>query len=137
MNRPEALQALLSARVGHLATTRPGGTPHIVPITFAVLNEILVTMIDHKPKTTRHLQRLINLEHNPRASVVVDRYSEDWSDLWWVRVDGPASIHEEGEKWESSREGLAAKYEQYAQTPPEGPAIVIVMEKLSWWASTP
>lgn len=137
MNRPEALRALAAARVGHLGSTRPDGAPHIVPITFAITDGTLVTMVDHKPKTTQRLQRLVNLESTPRASVMVDHYSEDWSELWWVRIDGPASIHHDGELWESSRRELAAKYAHYARKRPEGPAIAVTIETVTSWESTP
>ena len=73
MNVPEAVEAVARARVGRLATTRPDGRPHVVPITFAVIGDTVATMIDHKPKTTTRLQRLENLEANPVASILVCR----------------------------------------------------------------
>lgn len=137
MNRPEARELLAAARVGRLATTRPDGAPHVVPITFAVTDGLLVTMIDHKPKSTRRLQRLANIEHEPRVSMIVDSYSEDWSELWWVRVDGTASIHHDDDSWTLARDSLATKYGQYANRPPQGPAIVVRIEDIRWWESTP
>lgn len=137
MNRSEALAALAGARVGHLATTKPDGTPHVVPITFAVDHGTIVTMIDHKPKSTTRLQRLINIEANPRVSVLADAYSEDWSRLWWVRVDGTAGIHDAGGLWARAREALAAKYDQYGERPPQGAAITMPIDELTWWSSTP
>lgn len=94
-------------------------------------------MIDHKPKSTQRLQRLVNIEHEARVSMIVDSYSEDWSELWWIRVDGRASIHDGGDLWALARESLAAKYTQYAERPPQGPAIVIRIEGLTSWESTP
>ena len=137
MNRPEALEALSKARNAHLATITPEEHPHIVPVTFAVVDNWIATMVDHKPKTTMRLQRLENIQHRPQASLLTDHYEEDWDQLWWVRIDGQATLHEQGETWEMSRQSLASKYEQYTERPPEGPAIVIEIDRIKWWASTP
>jgi hypothetical protein len=31
------------------------------------------------------------LSENPRVSLLVDRYAEYWTQLWWVRADGDAA----------------------------------------------
>ena len=80
--------------MGHLVTVRPNGRPHVVPVTYALAGNSVVTMIDHKPKTTDRLQRLINIENNPVATLMSDHYSEDWTALWWVREIGRASCRE-------------------------------------------
>jgi PPOX class probable F420-dependent enzyme len=136
VDRTEALAFLESSRVGRLATTRPDGRPHIVPVTFARTGAVIVTMIDHKPKTTTRLQRLANIEAHPEASLLVDEWSEDWRRLRWVRVDGSALIHERDDMWRESRVALAAKYDQYRDRPPEGPAVVISIDRVVSWAST-
>ena len=59
-----------------------------MPVTFAVLGDIIVIAIDHKPKRSMNLKRLRNIADNPRVSLLVDRYDDDWSQLWWVRADG-------------------------------------------------
>lgn len=136
MDEVEALRRLRTSRVARLATLRPEGSPHLVPVTFAFVGEHIVTMIDHKPKTTTSLQRLANVEKSPHASLIVDHYSDDWSELWWVRVDGHAMVHNGGELWVEGRQALAAKYRQYEHRPPDGPAIAIRLDHLSFWAST-
>jgi PPOX class probable F420-dependent enzyme len=97
---------------------------------------MFVTMIDQKPKTTTTLKRLDNIEANPRVSVLVDAWSEDWSELWWVRVDGTAKTHDSGDLWEVARSLLVAKYPQYRQDPPRGPAIVITVDTVRFWEGT-
>ena len=94
-------------------------------------------MVDHKPKTTTRLQRLANIEQNSQVSLLADHYEEDWDALWWVRVDGQAELHEEGHIWETARRALAGKYEQYRERPPEGAAIIMTMNRVVWWSSTP
>ncbi len=135
MNRAEAFALLERSRVARLATTRPDNSPHVVPVTFALVDGAIVTMIDHKPKTTMRLQRLANIESEPRVAVLVDEWSEDWDRLSWARFDGLAGIHQEDTVWADSRESLAARYDQYRDRPPEGPAIVVAIEKVTYWAS--
>lgn len=135
MERAEALAFLEVARVGRLGTVRPDGTPHVVPITFALVGETIVTMVDHKPKTTTRLQRLTNIQANPTATLLVDEWFEDWDRLRWVRVDGTAATHPDGDRWSESRAALAAKYAQYADRPPEGTAIVISIDHVTGWSS--
>lgn len=132
-HRDTGLELIASEPVARLATTRPSGKPHLVPITFVVDGERIITMVDHKPKTTTHLIRLANIEVNPGVSVLVDHYEERWSELWWVRVDGVGTIHTGGETWARARSLLAAKYHQYSDQPPTGPAIVIDVESVSSW----
>lgn len=136
MSTAEALDFLAGSRVARLATIRPDGRPHIVPITFAVTDETIVTMIDHKPKTTTRVQRLRNIEANPSVSVLVDEWTEDWERLRWVRADGTARIHSEDDVWRHAREALVAKYTQYSDHPPEGAAIAISIAGVTSWASS-
>jgi PPOX class probable F420-dependent enzyme len=124
------------ARVARLATVGPGGAPHIVPITFALVEDAIVHAVDHKPKRTRALRRLANIAANPVASVLADHYAEDWGALWWVRADGRARIVE-ADSSEGARAvaALVARYAPYAQRPPEGPVVVVDVERWSGWSA--
>lgn len=137
MDRAEALIRIAGAPIGHLATVRPDGRPHVVVVTFALTRRNVVTAIDHKPKTTERLQRLANIESNRIVSFLVDHYESDWDRLWWVRVDGPASIHDRGDLRDEAVDALTAKYRQYRSRPPQGPVIAISPDRVSGWASTP
>lgn len=121
---------MAAARIGRLATVRSDGAPHIVPVVFAVLGALVVSPIDHKPKHTRNLQRLQNLAHHPAASLLVDHYRDDWSQLWWVRIDGTALVTEIEPSW---IEVLAAKYEDYRHIPPTGQAIAVGIDTVASW----
>ena len=128
---------LADARVGRLATVRPDGSPHVVPLTFALAGDALVSAVDDKPKQTRDLQRLRNLEADPRASVLVDEYAEDWSLLWWVRVDGRGEVVTDEPRRRDLLAPLVAKYAQYAERPPEGPLVLLHVERVTSWSARP
>ncbi|OBB68597.1 TIGR03668 family PPOX class F420-dependent oxidoreductase [Mycobacterium sp. 852014-50255_SCH5639931] len=122
--------------VARLATIAPDGFPHLVPVVFAVADDapdVVYTAVDAKPKTTRRLRRLANIEENPHVSLLVDHYADDWTRLWWVRVDGTASIHADGAAMESACRLLRAKYPQYQSVPLDGPVIAIAVRRWSSW----
>jgi PPOX class probable F420-dependent enzyme len=129
---PEQAGAILQhARRAVLTTIDDHGRPHAVPICFAVSHGNVVTPIDHKPKKTRALARIRHIEDRPLATVLFDRYDDDWSNLGWVMVRGNARIGSA----DSARDELAARYPQYRERPPEGPLIVIEPERITWWLS--
>ena len=136
-DRESALARFSAEPVGRLATITPSGAPHIVPITFAVEGEFLFTMVDQKPKSTTSLQRLINIAQKPLVSVLADKYDDDWTRLWWVRLDGEASVVESGSNWSLAQRLLMSKYPQYITDPPIGTAIVVAIEQVTSWAWVP
>jgi len=137
MDEARCRARLSAARVGHLATVRPDGRPHVVACCFALQGDRLWTAVDAKPKATRRLQRLANVRAHPWASLLVDHYEEDWDALWWVRADGAASVLDVDATAERERAlaALAAKYEQYAAAPPQGEVIAIAVERWSGWSA--
>jgi len=92
LTEEEAQRRLATARVARLATTGGDGQPHLVAVTFAVDGDLIYTAVDHKPKKSTNLRRLRNIRENPRVALLADNYSENWDELWWVRVDGWASV---------------------------------------------
>jgi PPOX class probable F420-dependent enzyme len=124
---------LAEARVAHLATIRPGGRPHIVPITFALDGDAIYFAVDSKPKRTTDLQRLRNIAANPAVAVLVDHYDEDWGRLWWVRVDGRARVLGAGES-DRAVDLLVSRYAQYRQARPPGPVVEISIDRMSGWS---
>jgi PPOX class probable F420-dependent enzyme len=120
-----------AARVGRLATVGPELWPHVVPVTYVVHGDELFIGIDQKPKSTTALKRLRNIEVHERVAVLVDEYDEDWTHLWWVRVDGVARVVAS----DAAAVGLlVAKYPQYEADPPRGPVIAIRADRWSGWA---
>lgn len=128
-------QRLTEARVGYLGTVGLDQVPHVVPITFSLVDDVLYTAVDQKPKTTTRLRRLRNIAENPRVTILVDHYADDWAQLWWVRADGSATILDDADARDAAIEALVAKYVQYRLHRPEGPALAIQVERLSGWAA--
>lgn len=121
-----------SSPVARLATVRPDGTPHLVPVVFALKGDTVFTAVDAKPKTTQRLHRLANIEANPQVSLLVDEYADDWTRLWWVRVDGVAAIHLGDAVVQTGRRHLRTKYPQYQSVALDGPVIAV---NINHWAS--
>ena len=113
-----------------------GGTPHVVPFTFAVEGDLVYTAVDAKPKSTTNLKRLSNIRDNPRVAVLADHYEDDWSALWWVRADGRASVVSEAEAMARPFRLLAERYPQYVASPPAGPVIVIQVDRWTGWSAS-
>ena len=134
-------------RVARLSTAGADGAPHLVPVVFALLGDVIYVAIDEKPKTTLRLRRLRNIEENPRAALLLDVYDEDWSRLRWVLLRGAASVLEAGtgdpalearpEDEAERRRALAAlrhRYPQYASMALEDrPLIRLRVERATSW----
>lgn len=119
--------------MARLATVTPGGMPHLVPVVFAVDDDVIYTAVDAKPKTGRRLTRLNNIEHNRRVSLLVDHYADDWAQLWWVRADGEAAIHHDGAAMRTGHELLRGKYPQYHAVAFDGPVIAVAVDRWVSW----
>jgi len=122
------------ARVGELATVTETGAPHVVPVCFALDGDTIVTAVDAKPKSTTDLRRLANVRAQPTASLLVHQYDDaDWTHLWWVRVDGAATVVDVGPDRDNAIGLLSAKYPQYRDQPPPGAVIRIEIEQWRAW----
>jgi len=121
------------ARVARLATIAPSGRPHLVPCCFALSGDIVYSAVDAKPKSTIALRRLANLRAHPEAALLVDHYSDDWSTLWWVRVDGEGRVVESGEERDAAIALLTLKYPVYESEPPPGAVVAIDVTGWRGW----
>ena len=121
--------------MARIATVSADGMPHLVPIVFALDGDVLYSAVDAKPKSSPMLQRLRNIEANPRVAVLVDEYDEEWQRLWWVRADGTAQILETGRQREHAIELLRTKYPQYADLPDAfGAVVVVTLDRWRGWS---
>jgi PPOX class probable F420-dependent enzyme len=135
----ESQRRFSTARVARLATVTSVGHPHLVPVTFAPGRaNTLVTAVDHKAKRTTALSRLANIAANPAVSLLVDHYDEDWTQLWWARADGHATVLKPDVQSAAAAAEVAhlvARYEQYHNRTPSGPVVVITVVRWSGWVA--
>lgn len=136
---PDAIERALDGwPVARLATSRPDGAPHLVPIVFARAGGALWSPVDGKPKRHAALARLANVRAEPRVALLLDDYADDWSRLWWLRVDGEAHVVDGAEP--AAEAALRAKYPQYASTPlfaAEPCWLRIAPRRLASWCASP
>jgi PPOX class probable F420-dependent enzyme len=131
---------LATARRAVLGTIAPDGRPRLVPICFVLDGDepVLYSPLDDKPKRSEDplaLARIRDIGADPRVTVLVDRWDEDWSRLAWLRCSATASVQP------SSAVGhgdiiaaLRAKYPQYETHRLEGrPLIRIEIERVTSW----
>ncbi|MFG1993465.1 TIGR03668 family PPOX class F420-dependent oxidoreductase [Actinoplanes sp. NPDC048988] len=119
--------------VARLATVGADGAPHLVPIVFALIGNVIISAVDAKPKRTRALRRLADIAAEPRVSVLADHYDTDWQTLWWVRADGLARVRDDPP---AGVPELIARYPQYQQAAPAGPYLEITVTKWTAWDAT-
>ncbi len=101
MDRDTARALVDGARVARLGTLSKTGRVDLVPMTFALVDDVMYTAVDHKPKRTTELKRLENVRATPEVSVLVDEYDDaDWTALWWVRLRGLARVVEAGSEYD-------------------------------------
>jgi PPOX class probable F420-dependent enzyme len=119
--RPEEAAFVALQRDCFLATVRPDGRPHVVPIGTVLDLDRLVFA------TERDTQKVRNIERDPAVAICFDEYHEDWSQLVQVIVEGEAYILDGGFEFERDRTLLYEKYPQYQERAPieEGSAVIV------------
>jgi PPOX class probable F420-dependent enzyme len=141
LNRASMRRLVEAARVARLATVDAGGRPHLVPVCFVLdvrpdgADRVHIA-VDHKPKRDTELRRTANLRATGRACLLIDRYDEDWSTLWWVRLDGSGAPLDDPDQASRAIDALAAKYPQYREQRPDGPVLRIEIEGYRGWSAT-
>ncbi|HEU4918790.1 MAG TPA: TIGR03668 family PPOX class F420-dependent oxidoreductase [Candidatus Limnocylindrales bacterium] len=133
---------LVGARTIVLATIAPDGRPRLLPICFVVGEAerplVIHTPLDEKRKSVadpRHLERVTDILARPAVGLLAERWSEDWSEIGWLRLDGVAVLVEPGpDEHRAGVAALRAKYAQYATHHlEERPIIRIVVERTRGW----
>jgi len=135
---PQALRLIHSARVAHLATADKNGQPHVIPICFVFDGKYFYSPLDEKPKRVapQKLKRIKNIAANPRVSLVIDRYDEDWGKLAYVLIFGKARAVEGGIRHRRAVALLRRKYPQYrAMNIDRSPMIVVRPTRTRCWGA--
>lgn len=133
MQPTEAKDRLVAATSAVLGTVDAEFGVHLVPVVYTVVSDgRVVIAVDSKPKRSRRLRRLVNIEADPRVTLLVDHYDDDWRRLWWVRVDGRAAIRETVES--AVEDAHRTRYPQL-EVHELGPWIDIEIDSISGWSA--
>lgn len=137
----EARVFLDEHRVGHLATANREAAPHVVPVCFARLGDLLYFVADEKPKRhgAKHLKRLANIEQNSRVALVVDDYREDWTKLAFLLLHLDAAILEDTPEYAAALAALRRKYPRYRTMrllPDNNPIVRMVVRRWHLWRAS-
>lgn len=129
----EAWRRLADADHGVLGTLHPERGPDLVPVVFGVDGDRIFVPVDRvKAKRSTRLRRLANVELDPRCSLLVEHWSDDWSELWWVRASGAGRVLETAGEWHPI---LAARYPRYRESDTLDGGIEIVVASITGWAA--
>jgi len=119
-----------------LATVHPIRGVDPVPVVFALSGrDVLIPVDTIKAKRTTELQRVRNIAADPRCALLVDHYSEDWGELWWVRVSGSATQCRPDDLEEATGL-LAARHPQYGAPGSIATVLVLTPTTLIGWRAT-
>lgn len=94
-------------RVCRVATVGDEGTPHLVPVCHAVIDDSICFGSGNDGRKVQ------NLRENDQIAVTIDLYAEDWPELRGVMVQGRAEIVARGPRFRRVRAALYRKYPQY------------------------
>jgi PPOX class probable F420-dependent enzyme len=120
--------------VAHLGLLDEDGHPRVQPITFARIEHTLVSAIDDAKPKRRTPARIARLQRDPRATVTIDRYDDDWTKLAWVQVLARTTITD---VHAAALQALQARYPAYRDQPPPGPLLTFTPVRVLCWTPTP
>lgn len=139
---PPAVEEFIErARVARLATIDSEFKPHLVPVVFVFDGNHFYIPVDEKRKTAKpeKLKRIRNIQDNPNVTLLIDEYSEDWTKLAFVMIQGKASVATKEEGNIQVREAykkLMTKYLQYQKVRVGEMCIIITPKKVASWSNS-
>ena len=84
---------------------------------------------------------MTNIESNPRFALLVDRYDDDWNQLWWILLRGPADVLWPSE-WDQDEAtpAIAALRDKYPQYETMGlevrPLLKLMPDRVTRWSAS-
>ena len=131
---------LRNSPVARLATADASGAPHVIPVCYAFNGRIIYSVLDRKPKNVAlgRLRRIRNILDNPRVSLVVDHYEDDWQSLGYLLIIGHAELLVDGSERVEAVKLLREKYHQYrSMDVDENPVIKLTPDRIIGWGKVP
>ena len=139
---PDIEEFIQRVRVARLATIDSEFKPHLVPVVFVFDGNHFFIPVDEKRKKTKpeKLRRIKNIQGNPNVALLIDEYSEDWSRLAFVMIQGTASVVKSRPQADiqlkQAVKELTTKYTQYQKIGTGEMCIIIKPEKVASWRSS-
>src|SRR5437016_5962154 len=120
--KKELAKLVARERVCRVATVSRAGVPHLVPVCHV--------LVDGKVcfASGREARKVENLRANPRIAITVDVYSDDWSQLTGVMIQGKATLIEKGPRFRKLRRLLYEKYPHYPEESAIGERDSVIIE---------
>ena len=100
-------QLVALERVCRVATVDARRMPHLVPVCHVLVDGKLYFA------SAKDARKVRNLRKSPSVAVTVDLYSDVWSQLKGVMIQGNVAFIEKGPRFRKIRKLLYAKYPQY------------------------
>jgi nitroimidazol reductase NimA-like FMN-containing flavoprotein (pyridoxamine 5'-phosphate oxidase superfamily) len=117
-----AAEFVARERVCRVATASAEGWPHLVPVCHVMVGaKLYIGSGDDGAK-------IRNLKANPRITLTVDLYSDAWSQIRGVMVQGTAKLIERGPAFQRAKRKLYEKYPQYAKEAALSPSDSVIVE---------
>jgi PPOX class probable F420-dependent enzyme len=139
---PDIKEFIQRVRVARLATIDSEFKPHLVPVVFVFDGNHFFIPVDEKRKKTKpeKLRRIKNIQVNPNVALLIDEYSEDWSRLAFVMIQGTALVVKSRPQADiqlkHALKELTTKYTQYQKIGTGEMCIIIKPEKVASWRSS-
>lgn len=134
----DAFELLNTHSHGVLGTLHPERGVDLTPIVYATVWDdgggYLGSPVDLvKLKSSLRLQRQRNLDHDARATVLIEGWDrDDWSKLWWVRAELAWVGPDGAGRSDVLAERLAAAYTQYADKPFAAVLVFEIVAATGW-----
>lgn len=122
------------AKVGRFGTIDDRGRVHLVPFVYVLDGDTVYHSVDDKPKSSARLKRIRNIERDPRVTILVDHYEDDWPAVWWVRLRGTGRVVDAGSECERAMALLDEKYPQRRGGSEQGAVIAVDVEDWLGWS---
>lgn len=136
---PDEVRFVQAQRVGRLATADASGRPHVVPVCYAYDGQRFYIALDEKPKRVAdtQLRRIRNIMERPEASLLIDRYDDDWARLGFVLIHARATLLPPSDPAHATAvASLRARYAPYVGMALEDrPVIALAPMRVSAWGT--
>lgn len=140
-NQKDLRTIICGARVARLATVDSENCkPYLVPVVFIYDGNNFYVPIDEKAKRSKpeNLKRVKNIQTNPNVALLIDEYNEDWKKIWFIMIQGNASLINNIESKQNRlvqrvHRLLYEKYPQYQTTGVGKFCIMIRPQKVINW----